>query len=178
MSISYIKGSAGLTSVDAAEKIKVNYVENLKRDPYLKSRLLPVASEGLTNGGGLYRFQTPLGKDVAVRRTGAPTSSTVDYTPGMNVEEVSLTVSQPFMTPTYVMEAGDVVQLDGINYSGILATQIVEALVEAEILNEEAGVVAASKTEKSVAASTALDKFKEIKKVIGHYANIDEANTF
>lgn len=115
MSISYIKRADKTTSVQAAEKIKKNYINELVENPFLHARLTPISSEGLNMGGGRYRFLTPLGIDIAERRASAPTNSTVEYDGILANHQVDLTVEQPFQTKAFPLEAGDVTQLDGIS---------------------------------------------------------------
>lgn len=178
MAISYVKTADGTASVTAAEKIELMYLGDIINNPWLVHRAVPYQSEGRTLGGGIYKFRTPLGEDLPARRANAPTNSTVTYDGVIKNTEVELSVSQPFETKAYPMENGDLVQLDGINYSDVIARSIVEQLVKVEIATDTAAVVdnADILTVDGSAATTGLDKLKFIKDKIANYYAIDADN--
>ncbi len=179
MAISYIKGADKTTSVEAAEKIKVNYLDKLQLNPWLAHRLTPMKTESLRTGGGIYKFRTVLGGKAAVRRTAAPTKTGgVELKGVIANKEVSLTVDQPFETDAYPMESGDKVQLDGIDYSAITTERVLNELVEAEIQTETTEITtnADSLVIDLSGSADALEQLEGIKLAIANYYDISESN--
>ena len=180
MAIDYIKQADGTTSVAAAQKISVMYLDQLARtNPWLAHRAMPFQAEALKTGGGNYVFHSVIGVDVPTRRGAAPTDSTIVYDGVISNETVNLTVDQPFLTKAFPFENADMVQMDGINYSPIISDQITKSLVLAEIETDTAAVTlnADRRIIGGVAATTDLDKLKLIKDTIADYYDISDGNT-
>lgn len=179
MSLLYIKKADGTTSITGAEKIKLAYINEQKNNPWLVHRLNPTQSEGLNNGGAIYRFIVPFGIDLPTRRTGAPTSSTINYDGAIKNTEVTLTVQEPFMTKAYPMVVSDKNQLDGIDFDPVVADQIAQSLVAAEI-TEETNKITTNANILTIDGSAKTDVFDQltfIKEKIANYYAINADNT-
>jgi hypothetical protein len=138
--ISYIKTLDKTTSVKAAEKIKVFILDEMVSNPFLAHRATPSKAEGLSSGGGMYIFRTPLGNALPTRRIKANTNNNFEYKGYISNSEVKLSVSQPLETEIYPMDRSDIVQSDGIDYSNIVAKEISVGLMKKEILVEAEAV--------------------------------------
>lgn len=178
MAINYIQNADGTGNVAAASKIKDNYINQSKVNPFLLIRLLPFNSEGFKTGGGNYTFRTPLGINEAVRRSTAPTSSTVTYNGNRKLSQVLMTVLEPFETDKFAFQTSDAIQLDGMDYSPMTANDVTSSLVKAEIINDAKLLnTDPGRTLLSITATTAIDKIKGIKEGISAFYDISNTNT-
>lgn len=179
MSIYYIKDKDGTNAISAAEKIEVHYLNELKKNPWLFSRAIPIQSESKVEGGGTYKYFLPLGEDAATRRaSGEITSNSISYNGNLKNAEKSLVVSEPFMTKAYPMAESNTYQLDGVDFSDIIGTNISESLVAAEIKEETSKITGATGI-LSIDGSSAtkdIDQAKFVKSKIANYFAINADN--